>query len=375
MRLDLTEEQLLLRDTARRFMEAESPLPRVRDQFDSVEGFSRAWWSKVSEMGFTSLMAPESLGGTTLSGNPARDAAIVAEEFGRAVAPGPFLPTAVVLQAIGSDDETGSHRALVPELISGQLMVAWAFGEPGSCWRPESFRASVRVSGDEIILNGTKAYVEAGAEADLTLVTARSERGLTQVFVPADAPGLSVTPGRSLDFVRRFATLRFEDVRLPLSSLVGEPDQAEKAVTRQLQLALLLQCAETNGSVERAFEMTIGYMGERYAFGRPIASYQALKHRVADMALWIHSAMATTDSGLQAFDARAQNAFELATIAKTYVATKSTQIVSDLAQLTGGIAMTWDYDLHMFQRRVAVNRAVLGTPEHHRLEIYRSLCA
>jgi alkylation response protein AidB-like acyl-CoA dehydrogenase len=157
--------------------------------------------------------------------------------------------------------------------------------------------------------------------------------------------------------------------------VVGALGSTDAQVERQYQLALLLQCAETNGALERAFEFTVEFMRDRYAFGRSIASFQALKHRLADMLLRIQSCMASTDAALQAFDEGRSDAHKLSRIAKTYVSAKSTSIVSDLVQMTGGLAVTWDYDLHLYERRIALNRAVFGTPEHHRREVQRMISA
>jgi alkylation response protein AidB-like acyl-CoA dehydrogenase len=181
---------------------------------------------------------------------------------------------------------------------------------------------------------------------------------------------------RSVDLVRSFAVISFEHVRLPrAAAVVGTWGGAEPAVRRQLNLALLLQCAETNGALARAFEFTVEYMRERHAFGRPIASYQALKHRLADMLLQVHSCMATTDAALAALDADAPDATRLTHVAKAYVAGKSVKIMGDLVQLTGGIGVTWEHDLHLYERRIAVNRAVFGTPEEHRARVHQLLAA
>jgi alkylation response protein AidB-like acyl-CoA dehydrogenase len=162
-------------------------------------------------------------------------------------------------------------------------------------------------------------------------------------------------------------------VRVPASAIVASGPAAAQSVERQVELSLLLQCAETNGAVERAFEFTVEYMRERYAFGRPIASFQALKHRLADMTLQLQSCMATTDAALEAFDAQRADAPKLARVAKAYVGAKSAAIISDLVQMTGGIGVTWDHDLHLYERRVALNRAILGTPEDRRAEVHRMI--
>ena len=372
MRFDLTEEQEMVRETARRFLENEAPLSRVRHAFDSTEGFSRETWRKECELGWAALAAPESAGGFSASGARGQDLAIIAEEMGRLIGAGPFNPTAVVLDALGRAVEPAAHEDLAQRVVAGEALVAWAFGESGGRWDPTTFDTRVRTDGGEVVVDGAKAYVEAGAQAEALLVTATSDQGVLQVLAPVDAPGVTVIPNRSIDFVRRFAEVRFEGVRLPRSALVTAAPGAAQ-VERQLQLALLLQCAETNGAVERAFEFTVDYMRDRFAFGRAIASYQALKHRLADMLLRIHSAMATTDAGLEAFDAGAPDAGKLARVAKAYVSSRATAIVSDLVQLTGGLGVTWDHDLHLYERRVALNRAIYGTPEHARAEVHRMI--
>jgi alkylation response protein AidB-like acyl-CoA dehydrogenase len=374
MRFDLTDDQEMVRQTARRFFENEAPLTSVRGQYDTPAGFTRATWIKASEMGWTAIGVREAAGGASISGKPGQDLAIIAEEIGRLVGSGPFLPTTIALAALSDAPPEQDREELIAQITSGRTMIAWAFGEQANVWDWNAFETFVRFDGDDILLEGAKAYVEAGAEADQLLVTARSDQGVVQVLVPAQTAGVEVVSGRSIDFVRRFTTIHFDSVRLPRTTLLGQTP-AGSQVERQYQLALLLQCAETNGALDRAFEFTVAYMRERHAFGRAIASYQALKHRLADMLLYIQSCMATTDAALEAFDARSPDASRLSRIAKAYVAAKSTAIVSDLVQMTGGIAVTWDHDLHLYERRIALNRAVLGTPEYHRANVGRLISA
>ena len=373
MRFQLTEEQQFVRETARRFLESEASIAAVRSLFEQPAGFSSAYWKRIGELGWLSLAASHEAGGYSASEHQGQDLCLIAEEMGRRVAPGPFAPTGVVLHGLAAAADGIDRNELASKIVTGDLVATWAFGEPGVRWDPQTITATASLSNGEVTLNGVKAYVEAGAEAQVILVTARSDAGLTQVLVPWDAVGLTVVPGRSLDLVRRFAEVRLENVRLPRSAIVGRFGEASAAVERQLQLALLLQAAETNGALERAFEFTVEYMRERNAFGRPIASYQALKHRLADNLLWVHSSMAITDAAVDAFDANSPDTPRLARIAKIYVALRSSRIISDLVQLTGGIGLTWDHDLHLYERRIAVNRAVLGTPEFYRPALFQIL--
>ena len=373
MRFGLNEDQVLVRDTVRRFLEDEAPTTVIRTLYENPAGIKSNWWRSATALGWALLALPKAGGGITLSGGLGQDLAIVAEEFGRAVAPGAFLPTVLALKALADSPYAERFEEVISAATVGERRLAYAFAEPGNCWTPRNWKAAAVPVNGGWRLDGAKAYVEAGNEADVLVVSARAPDGFVQLLVPADTSGVERHAGRSLDFTRRFATLRFISVELMQTALVTPVEHAESAIERQLQLALLLQSAETNGTVEKAFELTVDYMKQRYAFGRPIASYQALKHRLADMLVRIHSCMATTDAGIDAFDQNADNAHTLSRVAKAFVAAKAAAIVSDLVQMTGGIAVTWEHDLHLYERRVAVNRAVFGTPEEHRLQVHQAL--
>jgi alkylation response protein AidB-like acyl-CoA dehydrogenase len=368
--LELTEEQEFFRDTTRRFLESEAPLTTVRALWDTDDGFERDWWAKAAELGWTTLFVPDEHGGGSLSGKPVQDAVIVAEEMGRLVAPGPFLPVNVVCAALARDGSSEQQAELFPALLSGERIATWAFGERGSMWEPRGIAFTAEPVGDEVVLTGEKAYVEAGGVADHLLVTARTGDGLTQVIVPAGTAGVTVTRGRSLDLVRRYASIAFDGVRVPSSAVVGDVGGAAETVERQLEIALALQCAETVGAADRVFEFTIEYAQDRYAFGRPIASFQALKHRIADMLVWLEFSKSISDAAARAVDS-GNDAARLVSVAKAYVSDRCLDLIDDCVQINGGIGVTWEHDIHIYSRRAAVNRAVYGSPEEHR----ERLCA
>jgi len=267
--LELSEDQEFFRDTARRFLESEMPIATSRQLFDDPDGFDRGWWRSAAELGWTAMLASEASGGGSLSGRPVADAAIVAEELGRLVAPGPFLPVNLVIAALSG---APGHEETAAALVAGEQLAAWAFGEPGNRWEPSGFATTAEPDGDGVVLSGTKAFVEGGGVADHLLVAARTGAGLTQVLVPRDAAGVTVRPSKSIDLGRRFAEIRFDGVRLPAGAVVGEVGGAAADIERLLQLALVLQCADVTGGLDRVFEFTLEYMGDRYAFGRPISS-------------------------------------------------------------------------------------------------------
>jgi alkylation response protein AidB-like acyl-CoA dehydrogenase len=373
LQVDLTEEQEFFRTSIRRFLETETPLTVTRALYDTAEGFDRAWWRKAAELGWTSLLVPEELGGGTLSGRPVCDAVIVAEEVGLLVAPGPFLPVNVVAATLAADGTDDQRSSVLQGLVSGDLLATWAFCEPSRRWEADEITTTASVTGGDIVLDGAKAYVEALASADHLLVSARTGGGLTQMLVPVDTPGVQVTPGRSIDMTRRFGSVRFDAVRLPATAAVGEVGGAADRVAIQLDLALVLQCAELVGVADRTLAFTTEYGMERLAFGRPIVSFQALKHRIADMYVRLEGAKAVTDALAMALDERSPDASRLAHVAKAYVGTHVLDIVDDCVQITGGIGVTWEHDIHLYNRRAAVDRAVFGTPEEHKHELLRQL--
>jgi alkylation response protein AidB-like acyl-CoA dehydrogenase len=219
------------------------------------------------------------------------------------------------------------------------------------------------------MVSGTKAYVEAAAQAEHFLVTARSAGGLTQLMVPRDTPGLEVIPGRSIDMCRRYGRLHLDGVRVPSTAALGIPGDAGTSLEHQLQVAIALQCAESVGAAERAFETTIEYARDRFAFGRPVISFQALKHRVADMFQWLEFSKAISEALAAEIDAGGDEAARLASVAKVYVADHCLDIVDECVQISGGIGVTWEHHVHLYSRRIVVNRALFGTPEQHKVRL------
>jgi alkylation response protein AidB-like acyl-CoA dehydrogenase len=373
LRVELTEEQDFFRSSIRKFLEAEVPLTVVRELYENPDGFDPGWWRQAAELGWTSLLVPAEMGGGTLSGHPVADAVIMAEEIGRLVAPGPFLPVNVVAAAIAVEGNVEQRATLLPDLLSGDAVATWAFCEPGHRWEAGQITTTATRAGRDIVLDGTKAYVEAVGSARHVLVSARTDGGWTQVLVPADADGVQITAGRSLDMTRRFGSVRFEGVRVPPDAVVGEVGGAAPRIEEQLRLALALQCAELVGVADRTLEFTLEYGAERLSFGRPIVSFQALKHRIADMYVRLEGAKAVTDALADAIDADAPDVATLAHVAKAYVGTHALDIVDDCVQITGGIGVTWEHDIHLYNRRAALDRAVFGTPEDHKVQLLEQL--
>lgn len=367
MLLDSTSDQEFLRDTTARFLGNEVPVSDVRKLRTDPDGFDRTYWRKGAELGWTSFLADERSGGGSVSGRGLIDLTLIAHEFGRHAAPGPLLPVNLVAAALSWSDAE-AHQDVLGRLVEGSGLASWCYEEgPGS--QPGEIGFEIRVEGSELVLNGSKRPVEAAAQADHLLVTGRTGSAVTQALVPAGVAGLSVRPLQSVDLTRRFYEVGFDNVRIPLTCAVGDPGTAGYQVERLLQHAIVIQSAESVGTMERGFDMTVEWAFDRYSFGRPLASYQALKHRFADMKSWLEAGHAIVDAAADAVDSQSTDAAELASAAKAFVGHYGAELLHDCVQIHGGIGVTFEHDLHLFLRRLTVNRMLYGTPAQHRARV------
>jgi alkylation response protein AidB-like acyl-CoA dehydrogenase len=365
MLLDLTADQEFFRGTTAKFLDAFAPADELRRRRHDAAGFDRDYWRRGAELGWTTLLAAEEHGGGTISGRGVVDLTLIAYEFGHAAAPGPLVATNVVASALS---DAGAYLDVVADIVAGASIATWAGTEPGARGRSHA-SVEIRLDGDEVVLDGVAQPVESAGEADHLLVTGRTGDGLSQVLVPRDAAGVAVEPMHTVDLTRRFATVRFDGVRVPARALLGEPGGAAPAVARQDQLALVMLAAESVGAMQAAFDMTVEWAFDRYSFGRPLASYQELKHRFADMKSWLEASHAIADAAAVAVQDRTAGAAELASVAKAYIGQYGVELVQDCVQIHGGIGVTFEHDLHLFLRRVILDAALLGTASEHRQRI------
>jgi alkylation response protein AidB-like acyl-CoA dehydrogenase len=361
-------EQLLFASTARAFLNKEASLDTVRDLHARDTSFENAWWQRAAELGWASLLVPEELGGGSVSGDGLADLALVAEQAGRTVAPGPLHVVSVVLA--GLVDARGGHEELIEALVSGESIASWAVYEPRRPFDLTAASTTATPTADGFRIDGVKDRVEAGTHADVFLVVAECDGVLRQFVVAADSPGVSVTAQTSVDLVKTYARVQFEGVEVAASAAVGTAEQTAAIIERQRQIALALQCAETVGVLDAVLSLTHQWLLDRHSFGRPLASYQALKHRFADMKMWFEACRATTAAAVAAVDARSLDAPKLVSVAKAYVGERAPVMLQDCVQLHGGIGVTWEHDLHLYLRRVALNRAMFGSPEDHHRAVY-----
>lgn len=372
MRLDLTSDQEFFRDTTARFIREQAPVGELRRLRDDAAGFTAQYWRRGAELGWTSLLVSEERGGGSISGDGLVDLTLIAHEFGRSAAPGPLVPTNIVAATLSdavAESAGADHTALLSGLLAGTAIATWCLGEPRPHDRLGEIATDIRVDSSGAVLSGVKRPVESAGQAGHLLVTGRTGAGLTQVLVPTDADGITIEPMQTVDLTRRFSEVTFHDVRLPLDAVIGTVSGAEAQVERQLHLAIVIANAESVGAMQAALDMTIEWAFDRYSFGRPLASYQELKHRFADMKTWLEASHAISDAAATSVGAGSSDAAELVSAAKAFIGHYGAELIQDCVQIHGGIGVTFEHDLHLLLRRHTIDRTLYGTPADHRQRI------
>jgi alkylation response protein AidB-like acyl-CoA dehydrogenase len=361
-------EVLLFASTTQSFLEKGASLGRLRELHDAGTSFESDWWRRAAELGWTSLLVPEELGGGSVSGDGVADLALVAELCGRTVAPGPLHPVSIVLAGLAEAPE--NHEETIESLISGEIVASWAVYEPGKQFSPFDAAVTATRTDTGYRIDGVKDRVEAGAESAVLLVVANCDGAVRQFLVPTDAPGVKVETQRAIDMVKSYARVHFDGVEVDAPAVVGSAEQTPALIARQSQIAVILQCSEIVGILDTVLDFTIQWGFDRHSFGRPIGSYQALKHKYADLKIWFESCRATTNTAVAEVAMRSAGADMAVSVAKSYVGEHAPGMLQDCIQLHGGIGVTWEHDLHIFLRRVTLYRSLFGTPEDHNLRVY-----
>ena len=364
MELALNEDQELFHETTVRFIESELPIEATRALHDDPVGFDRGWLRSAAELGGFTMLGPEADGGGSVSGNGLIDATLIAEEIGRFVQPGPFIPMNVVASAIAANGTETQRQQFLPGIVSGDTVASWAFAAGDGNWELGAGLVARKTS-DGFTLTGRRGYVQDAGEADVQLVAATLDGRPAQFLVPSTAPGVTVTPLACLDLSRRLAHLDLDGVQVGADARLGEGD-ATPALERQLQIAVALVVAETVGAMDALFAMTVEYSKDRIAFGRPIGSFQALKHVMADDAMTLETCKAGATAAARAVQDQTDDAAEIVSMVAAYVGDMSDQLAQDCLQIHGGIGYTWEHDLHLLMRRIRTNAVLYGEPAWHR---------
>jgi alkylation response protein AidB-like acyl-CoA dehydrogenase len=366
MELDLTDDQELFFQTTAKFLDEEASPDDLRALRHDPTGFSPAYWRQGAELGWTSLLVSEEDGGGSISGGGVSDLALVSHQFGRYAAPGPLLPTNIVAAALSQLGSPEQKADVLPGLLSGESVGTWCWAEPRPNDRLGKVAMTASVTDGGYALNGRKGPVEAGARADHLLVVADADGSPVQLLVPAGTPGVTVVAAQGLDLTRRYAEIHFEDVQVPRTALLGTASSVVDNIEWQLQIANVIQLHEMVGAMEKAFEITMEWMFNRYSFGRPLASYQELKHRCADMKAWIEVGHGIADAAALHVQERGDRAGEYTSAGKAYLGVYGVDVLQDCVQIHGGIGVTFDHDMHLYLRRVVVDSLLFGTVSDHR---------
>ena len=369
MDFGFNQEQELLRNTARKFLENECTSEFVRARMAEPAGVTDAFWTKLAEQGWTGLVYPEEFGGTGLG---FVDLTVLMEEMGRAVMPGPFFSTLVGGLTILEAGSAAQKKEWLTKIAAGEAKAALAFTEPNARWDAAAVAVTAREAGGKFTLSGTKLFVLDAHVADVIVVVARTreskrpEEGLSMFLVPKGARGLTVKLLPTMDQTRKLCEVKVEDVVVGADALLGPRDGAWAPLARVLDRATVALCAEMCGGAQRVLDMTTEYAKIRIAFGKPIGSYQGVKHRAADMLVESENAKSLTYYAAWAVDENATEAPLAASMAKADSSDAYRRVAGAGIQLHGGIGFTWEHDLHLYFKRAKSSEFTFGDASYHR---------
>ncbi len=380
MDVRFSDDQNEIARQARRFFENECPIDYVRSMFEDERGFTEDLWKKMAEMGWMGMLIPEKYNGL---GMDLVDLAVVMEEMGRALFPGPFfstvLPTAQAVVEAGSD---GHKAKYLPALAAGEMRGAAALQEPDAGADLGHIQMEARSHGDGFVLNGTKLFVPDAHCADFLVCPARTtagddpSQGITLFLVDPAADGVSITVLPTMDGTRKLCSVEFKDVQLGPEATMGEADQGWAPLRRALQKAQVGLSAECVGGAERAMEIAVDYAKIRVQFDQPIGSYQAIKHRCARMFEDVESARSILYWAAWAQDhGEPDEAALSASAAKSYCSEMFTRVSTSAIQVLGGTGFSWEHDIHLYLKRAKANEMALGDPTYHREQVAEMLSA
>jgi alkylation response protein AidB-like acyl-CoA dehydrogenase len=362
MKLAVSAEQRELRESVRRFLADRAPLSRVRELMETSGGTDEQVWRQAgAQLGLPGIAIPEEYGG---SGFSFAEQAIVLEELGAALYGGPYLASAVLaataLLTIGDEQ---ARRDLLPGIASGQTVATLAFTEDDGSWEPEAIALAAAGDGAAWVLDGHKSFVLDGHAAGLILAVARTDAGLSLFAVDAGAAGLRRTALPTLDQTRKLARLEFASVP---ARLIGAPGEAAAALARTLDVAAIALAAEQLGGAQRALDMAVAYAKIRHQFGRPIGSFQAIKHRCADLLLEVESLRSAVTYAAAAVAEDSGEVPVVAALAKAYASDVYFHVAAENIQIHGGIGFTWEHDAHLYFKRAKASELFLGDASYHR---------
>lgn len=367
MDLGLSEEQELLKNSAREFLEKECPEEHVRAMEEDEKGYSPALWKKMADLGWQGLMIPEEQGGAGFS---FLDLCVLVEEFGRALVPGPFIPNATSTAGFVLAGTDAQKKKYLPGIADGSAIHTYAITEPSGRWDREGITMKATASGSDFVLNGTKLFVPDAAVADYLNVVAWKPDGKLSTFVVArDQPGIAVTVLKTIASDKQ-AEVVFNDVKVSAADVI---DMDQKTASRLRNMATNLENAYLVGLAQRDFEISVNYAKERVQFGRPIGSFQAIQHKAADMVTDVDGMRFIMYKAAWATSEDEDSADMDTAMAKAWCSDASRRVVAHGQQIHGGIGFTKDYIIQLFFRRQKRAELFWGDGDFHRERVAQML--
>ena len=362
MDFELSDEQIALGEATRALLAQRWRSDRCRAALDNPPVLlSEGLWDELAAAGWAGMMTDVDLGG---SGADVTTTCVLAEEAGRALLPAAPFSTLVAAFALECSGEE-RWRGEVAQLAEGGRRATCAVEEPTGSWGPDAVTLRARPDGDELVLSGTKVLVPDTEDADSLLVAARGPSWLGLVVVPSDAAGVTITPMRRMD-AQSIAEVALDEVRVPADALLGGPAAAEPLLRDAYDLATVLACADLLGTAEAVLATAVEYAGQREQFGRPIGSFQAVAHPLADRTVEVEIGRSLLYAACLALDERRPNAPAHVSAAKAWLSETAVQSAETALAVHGGIGFTWELDVHLYLRRALAGAASYGDADHHR---------
>jgi alkylation response protein AidB-like acyl-CoA dehydrogenase len=367
MDLGLDEQQELLRNFARDFLEKECPEQLVREMEEDEKGYSPELWQKMAQQGWMGLIIPEQYDGTGMN---ICELVVLLEEFGRALVPGPFIPTVVLagvpIMEAGTEDQ---KKLYLPKIASGELIGTMALTEPSAKWTADGVTLEAKKDGGDYVLNGTKLFVQDAHVTDFMVVVARTggsgEDGISLFLVDSKSSGIKFEVLKTIAADKQ-AEVVFDNVKVPAANLLGAEGKGWPIVEKTKRVATVAACAYLVGLSQMDFDVTLNYAKERVQFGRPIGSFQAIQHKLADAVIDVDGSRFITYKAAWSLQEGEPDADMMISMAKAWTSDASRRVVAHGQQIHGGIGFTKEYKIQLYFRRQKWMELMWGDADYHR---------
>ena len=369
-----SEEQEMLRDAAKRFLTDNCSTKFVRQVMASETAHDTGFWDKLVGLGWPGLLIPEDFGG---QGGTFLDITVIAEEAGKALVPGPFFAAAMLgAPALIEGGSDAQKKEFLPKIAEGKFIPTVAIAEASGRFDAGGIELAATKKGSGYALTGEKFFVPDAHVADAIIVAARTgkgtgEEGITLLCVPANEKGITVTQLKTVDMTRRLCHVKFDNVNA--TELIGKDGAGWPILRRTLDIATAGLSAEIVGTAQKALDIAVEYAKTRVQFGKPIGSFQAVKHKCVDMMVAVENARSLTYYACWTVDERVAEAASAIPMAKAYASDMGKNVTSEAIQVHGGIGFTWEHDMHLYHRRALAGEANFGNAPIHRETVAKSL--